>query len=124
MDKIELLKLNTFQITQRNVEIVIKLLATLITYLTTNGEAAGSVFRRGTGLQYIHEFLQTVFASSTEDLRKRMDRCYKVYIEQEQQKPVRGKSTAENGWIQSKVTTKTKSVAKSVSFWCFSPGFG
>lgn len=102
---------------------MIKLLDTLITYLTTNGEAAGSIFRRGSGLQYIHEFLQIVFASSTEDLRQRMDRCYKVYIEQEQQKPVRGKP-AENGWIQSKATTKTKSVAKSVSFWCFSPGFG
>lgn len=95
----------------------------MITYLSTDGDAAGSIFRRGTGLQYIHEFLQIVFASSTEDLRQRMDRCYKVYVEQEQQKPVRGK-TVENGWIQSKATTKTKSVGKSVSFWCFSPGFG
>lgn len=105
-------------------EIVLKLLDTLITYLATDGQAAGAIFRRGSGLQYIHEFLQIVFASSTEDLRQRMDRCYKVYIEQEQQKPTRGKTT-ENGWMQTKTTTtKTKASAKSVSFWCFSPGFG
>lgn len=96
---------------------------TLITYLATDGQAAGAIFRRGSGLQYIQEFLQIVFASSAEDLRQRMDRCYKVYIEQEQQKPIRGK-TAENGWMQTKTTTKTKTSAKSVSFWCFSPGFG
>lgn len=114
---------NSFQITQRNVEIVIKLLDTLITYLTTNGEASGSIFRRGSGLQYIHEFLQIVFASSSEDLRQRMNRCYKVYIEQEQQKPVRG-TEKNSGWINSKAVTKTKSVGKIVSFWCFSPGFG
>lgn len=113
-----------FQITQRNVEIDIKLLDTLVTYLATGGEAAGSVFRRGTGLQYIHEFLQIVFASSAADLRARMDRCYKVYIEPEPQKPVRANKPNESGWIQSKAMTKTKSIGKSVSFWCFSPGFG
>lgn len=96
----------------------------MITYLATDGQAAGAMFRRGSGLQYVHEFLQIVFASSTEDLRQRMDRCYKVYIEQEQQKPVRGNRAAENGWMQTKTTTKTKSSAKTVSFWCFSPGFG
>lgn len=96
----------------------------MITYLNTSGEPTGSIFRRGTGLQYIYEFLQIVFASSAEDLRQRMDRCYKVYIEFEQQKPVRANKPNESGWIQSKTTTKAKSFAKSVSFWCFSPGFG
>lgn len=116
---------NPFQITQRNVEIDIKLLDTLITYLATSGEATGSVFRRGSGLQYIHDFLQIVFASSSVDLRQRMDRCYKVYIEiEQQQKPVRANKPNENGWMQSKGTSKAKITAKSVSFWCFSPGFG
>lgn len=103
---------------------IIKLLGTLVTYLATDSEASGSIFRRGTGLQHMHEFLQIVFSSSSDDLRKRMDRCYKVYIEQEQQKPTRGAKTNEGGWIQPKTTIKSKSCAKTVSFWCFSPGFG
>lgn len=107
-----------------NVDAMTKLLDTLITYLTTDAEASGSVFRRGTGLQNMQEFLQIVFSSSGDDLRQRMNRCYKVYIEQEQQKPTRGSKTNENGWIQTKAVQKTKSTAKVVSFWCFSPGFG
>lgn len=103
---------------------MIKLLDTLITYITTDAEASGSIFRRGSGLQHMQEFLQIVFSSSTEDLRPRMDRCYKVYIEQEPQKQTLGSKTNESRWIQPKTTTKTKSSAKIVSFWCFSPGFG
>lgn len=107
-----------------NVDTMIKLLDTLVTYLTTNAEASGSVFRRGVGLQDMHAFLQIVFSSSGEDLRQRMNRCYKVYIEPEPQKQTRGSRTNDNGWIQPKNVQKTKSTAKIVSFWCFSPGFG
>ena len=109
---------------QGNVEVLIKLLDTLIAYLATDSEASGSVFRRGAGLQNVQEFLQIVFSSSSEDLRRRIDRCYKVYIEQEPQKQTRGAKTNEGGWIQPKAALKSKSSAKSVSFWCFSPGFG
>lgn len=115
---------NFFQINQGNVEVIIKLLDTLVTFLTTDAEASGSIFRRGSGLQNVHEFLQIVFSSSSDDLRQRMNRCYKVYIEQEQPKQTRGGKVNENGWIQPKATMKTKSTAKIVSFWCFSPGFG
>ncbi|XP_031629001.1 regulator of telomere elongation helicase 1 homolog [Contarinia nasturtii] len=111
-------------ITQANVEVIIKLLDTLIIYLTTDSEASGSVFRRGAGLQYAYEFLQIAFSSSAEDLRKRMDRCYKVYIEFEPQKQTRGTKTSEGGWMQTKAAITSKPVAKIVSFWCFSPGFG
>lgn len=112
------------QITMGNVDTMIKLLDTLVTYLTTNAEASGSVFRRGVGLQDMHAFLQIVFSSSGEDLRQRMNRCYKVYVEPEPQKQTRGSRTNDNGWIQPKNVQKTKSTAKIVSFWCFSPGFG
>lgn len=103
---------------------MIKLVETLITFLSTDAEASGSVFRRGAGLQHMQEFLQIVFSSSSDNLRQRMDRCYKVYIEHEPQKQTRGAKTNEGGWIQPKAVMKTKSAAKNVSFWCFSPGFG
>lgn len=95
----------------------------MITYITTDAEANSSVFRRGSGLQHMHEFLQIVFSSSSEDLLPRMDRCYKVYIEQEPQKQTYSSKTNDR-WIQPKTTIKTKPMAKIVSFWCFSPGFG
>lgn len=107
-----------------NIDGILKMLDTLITYLTTNAEASGSVFRRGAGLQNMNEFLQIVFSSSGEDLRKRMERCYKVYIEAEPPKQTRGSRMDESGWVQTKGGQKTKTTAKIVSFWCFSPGFG
>lgn len=101
------------------------MLDTLITYLTTEAEAAGSVFRRGSGLQNLNEFLQIVFATSITDFRQRMDRCYKVYIEQEQHKmPTLRSKANDNGWIQTKTVPSTKLAGKIISFWCFSPGFG
>lgn len=103
---------------------MIKLLDTLISFLSLDSEASGSVFRRGAGLQQVNEFLQIVFSSSAEDLRERMDRCYKVHIELEPTKQIRGSKVNENGWIKPKATISSKPVAKIVSFWCFSPGFG
>lgn len=115
---------SNLQINQGNVEVILKLLDTLIQYLTTDAEASGSTFRRGGGLQTMQEFLQIVFSSSSDDLRQRMDRCYKVYIELEPQKPARGSRMNESGWIQPKAVVPAKNKAKTVSFWCFSPGFG
>lgn len=109
---------------QSNVEVIMKLLDTLITYLATDSEGNGSVFRRGAGFQHMQEFLQIVFSSSADDLRQRMERCYKVYIALEPPKQTRGGKTNEGGWIQPKATIMSKPTAKMVSFWCFSPGFG
>lgn len=104
-------------------EIILKLLETLITYITADADSNSSVFRRGAGLQHMQEFLQIVFSSSSEDLRPHMDRCYKVYVELEPQKSTFSSKTNDR-WIQPKNVTKSKILAKIVSFWCFSPGFG
>lgn len=112
------------QINQGNHQIVIDLLDKLSQFLASNAESKSSVFRHGVGLQKLHELLVIVFSSTAEDFRERVSRCYKVYIELEQQKPTRGAKTNEGGWIQPKATSAVKTTAKSISYWCFSPGFG
>lgn len=103
---------------------MIKLLDTLIQYLATAAQASNTIFRRGSGLQLMSEFLTIVFSSSEPGFRERVNRCYKVYIEPEQPKQTRGSKTSDGGWIQSKTNTITKNTAKVISYWCFSPGFG
>lgn len=67
----------------------------------------------GLGLQAIRELLQIAFASSAENLREKVNRCYKIYITEEPQKPSSSKSKQ----------VHDKSL-KVVNFWCFSAGFG
>lgn len=105
-------------------EAILKLIDTLIQYAATVAEASSAVFRRGAGLQFMSEFLTIVFSSSEPGFRERVNRCYKVYVEPEQQKPVRGTKVNESGWFQPKTTFKSKLAPKTISFWCFSPGFG
>lgn len=112
------------QINVGNADIIIKLLDTLVQYLATAAEASHTAFRRGAGLQHMLEFLTIVFVGSAEDLRARVNRCYKVYIEPEPQKQTRGVQKQENGWFQTKATMPGKLRAKTISYWCFSPGFG
>lgn len=107
-----------------NSEVIIKLLDTLIQYCATNAEANQSVFRRGAGLQHMQDFLTIVFSGSSDEFRSKVNRCYKVYIEPEPQKPTRGNQKQDNGWIQTKAIMPAKLRAKSISYWCFSPGFG
>lgn len=95
----------------------------LISYLATAAEASNTIFRKGAGLQNMFDFLTIVYSSSDAGFRERVNRCYKVYIENEQPKPVRG-SKNESGWIQPKMIVKSKVTAKVISYWCFSPGFG
>lgn len=107
---------------------MLKLLDNLLQFLANEAQSTSSAFRRGTGLQKIHELLVIVFSSTAPDFRQRVGKCYKVYIELEQQKPKFGTTSKvnENGWLQPKgSTTKVlKSTAKTINYWCFSPGFG
>lgn len=100
----------------------------MIQYLANQAQASSSAFRRGAGLQKMSELLTIVFSSTADDFRSRVGKCYKVYIEIEQQKPSRVSTpkVKENGWIQPKatVTKAAKTTAKVISYWCFSPGFG
>lgn len=93
--------------------------------MANEGGSNTSMFRRGVGLDKVHDLLSIVFSSQAEDFRTRVGKCYKVYVEHEQPKPTRGAKTNESGWIQPKATiAKQKSTAKVISYWCFSPGFG
>lgn len=103
---------------------MLKLLDTLIQFLATAAEASNTAFRRGAGLQYMSDFLTIVFSSSEQGFRERVNRCYKVYVEYEQTKPARGSKVSESGWIQPKAVLNSKTTAKVISYWCFSPGFG
>lgn len=109
---------------KENSQAIITMLDTLIQYLATAAESSGSIFRRGGGLQKMQELLTIVFSSSDENFYERVSRCYKVHVEYEPQKEKRFSKANDNGWIATKNVTKTKSTAKLISYWCFSPGFG
>lgn len=96
----------------------------MVQFLATAAEASHTAFRRGAGLQHMFEFLTIVFAGSSEEFRSRVNRCYKVYIELEPQKQTRGGQKQDNGWMQTKAIIPGKLRAKTISYWCFSPGFG
>lgn len=70
----------------------------------------------GKGLQALQSFLRIVFSSSAPHLRKQVDRCYKVYIENE---PV--KLTNQDGGTN---TERPQFNAKKINLWCFSAAFG
>ncbi|XP_055298261.1 regulator of telomere elongation helicase 1 homolog [Sitodiplosis mosellana] len=101
------------RINENNHELTISLLDKIIGCLV---EMSAKKRKYVTGLRAVKGFLQTVFSSSAPDLRKEVDRCYKVYIEREPQ----------NQHQPSTSTTKVvpNKNAKVVNFWCFSPRFG
>lgn len=70
----------------------------------------------GTGLRALSSFLRVVFSSSAPHLRDRVNRCYKIYIEREQEKQtvVDGSANIE----------KPHPKAKIINVWCFSAAFG
>lgn len=69
----------------------------------------------GIGLKSILDFLKVAFSTSSDDLRDRVDRCYKVYIEYE---------TENNNNNLSTTRVVQNIYGKKVNFWCFSPAFG
>lgn len=69
----------------------------------------------GFGLNLLLEFLKVTFSTSADHLRDRIDRCYKVYIEGEEEFENDDASTS--GVLQN-------DKSKKVNFWCFNPAFG
>lgn len=102
---------------------LLKLFDALIQFLATSSE--DSTFRRGSSLQVLFDLLTIVFSNSSDDYRERVSKCYKVHVELEPAKTARsGGAVTKDGWIAPKQTLLRKSNAKTVSYWCFSPGFG
>ena len=110
-----------FQITCHNFAPISTMLDNLIQFLTTVRES-NSAFRRGSGLEKLLDLLTIVFANSGEDYREKVIKCFKVHVEIEPSKQ-KGQ-TSKDGWIQPKATSLMKNTAKTISYWCFSPGFG
>ncbi|XP_058817488.1 regulator of telomere elongation helicase 1 homolog [Topomyia yanbarensis] len=111
-------------IKEGNYHIIAQLLENIIQYIATITEKNNFV-RRGGGLQILAEALAIVFAGSGQEYRASIARCYKVHIEFEEQKKVRGNVRQADGWTTTKqLVPSVKSNAKKVSFWCFNPGFG
>lgn len=89
----------------------------IITFLTTLNPTAFN--KKGNGLQKFCDFLKIVFVGGLSHMRYRdkIEKCYKVYIQSEGLK----KTFKNDVWESKKIT---KSEGKSISYWCFSPGFG
>ncbi|XP_058443866.1 regulator of telomere elongation helicase 1 homolog [Malaya genurostris] len=111
-------------IKEGNYHIIAQLLENIVQYIATITEK-NSFVRRGGGLQVLADALSIVFAGSGHEYRASIERCYKVHIDFEEQKNVRGNVRQADGWTSTKqMVPSVKSNAKKVSFWCFNPGFG
>uniref|UniRef100_A0A182QAZ7 Regulator of telomere elongation helicase 1 homolog n=1 Tax=Anopheles farauti TaxID=69004 RepID=A0A182QAZ7_9DIPT len=114
-------------ITFGNVNQLLQVLGSLITYVTTMSETS-SFAKRGAGLQALADFLEVVYAGSGPEFCQSVERSFRLHIEPEetkQQSSVGGKKNAD-GWISTKqpVSKAPKASAKVLNFWCFNPGFG
>ncbi|XP_055628054.1 regulator of telomere elongation helicase 1 homolog [Toxorhynchites rutilus septentrionalis] len=107
-----------------NYSALAQLLDNIIQYVSTVTQD-NKFMRRGGGLQIFAESLEIVFAGSGPEYRQSIDKCYKVHIDLEEQKKVRGNVKQADGWTATKkLVPSVKANAKVVSFWCFNPGFG
>lgn len=104
------------------IETLQKLMAYLVEY--SRGVAKCP---KGIGLQAVLDFLQTSYSSSAPDLRERVNRAYKVYIQYE---PEKKKNENENKRKRSKKSNAKEDGEedvknrKIINFWCFSAEFG
>uniref|UniRef100_A0A182N072 Regulator of telomere elongation helicase 1 homolog n=1 Tax=Anopheles dirus TaxID=7168 RepID=A0A182N072_9DIPT len=114
-------------ITFGNVNALLQVLGTLITYITTMSEK-GNFIKRGAGLQALADFLEVVYAGSGSEYCRSVERSFRLHIELEeakQQSSTAGTKRAD-GWTATKQPAKggPKANAKVLNFWCFNPGFG
>ncbi|XP_050076273.1 regulator of telomere elongation helicase 1 homolog [Anopheles maculipalpis] len=109
-----------------NVNVILQLLNSLVTYLTTT--MSNKFVRRGAGLQALADFLEVVFAGNSPEYRQSVERCFRVHIELEETKQsTKGNVKRADGWTATKQNVPkpaTKSTSKVINFWCFNPGFG
>lgn len=96
---------------------MIEKLEKIIQYLST--VSTSPFARKGNALQKFNDLLRVAFAggASGYKLREKIKKCYKVYVQMEEQK----KHNRNDVW-EKKITPKSE--GKLISYWCFSPGFG
>nr|CAD7606766.1 unnamed protein product [Timema genevievae] len=98
--------------------LVLELLDKIILYLSTTNTSPYQ--RNGSGLQKFSDLLKIVFNSNNHCSKyiENVKRCYKVHVTKEDMKS-KNKS---NSWLATK--TPLAVGGNTISYWCFSPGFG
>ncbi|KAK1124462.1 hypothetical protein K0M31_006814 [Melipona bicolor] len=104
------------QLTHGKEQLVIEKLEKIAFYLTTTSTSPFT--RKGNALQKFSDLLKTVFSTGNSvRYKEKIEECYKVYIQLEEQK----KTKQNEVWEKKKMPLKNES--KVISYWCFSPGF-
>ncbi|CAG9762248.1 unnamed protein product [Ceutorhynchus assimilis] len=103
------------QIKSQNAGNIILMLDKMIQFLTAQNDNSPFA-RKGKGLQIFNDFLLVVFQSKVS--KEKIKECYKVHVKEEEPQY---KSPRVSTWLEKK-TTVAKS--RTLSFWCFNPGFG
>ncbi|XP_049283993.1 regulator of telomere elongation helicase 1 homolog [Anopheles funestus] len=108
-----------------NVNVILQVLNSTITYITT--AMANNFVRRGAGLQSLVDFLEVVYAGNGPEYRQAIEKCFRVHVDfEETNQSVKGNVKRADGWTATKQNVKTpaKPNSKVINFWCFNPGFG
>ncbi|XP_052900546.1 regulator of telomere elongation helicase 1 homolog isoform X2 [Anopheles moucheti] len=108
-----------------NVNVILKVVNSVITHLTTT--MSNNFVRRGAGLQSLTDFLEVVYCGNGPEYRQSVEKCFRVHIEHEESKQsTKGNVKRADGWTATKQNIKApaKSNSKVINFWCFNPGFG
>ncbi|XP_014606686.1 PREDICTED: regulator of telomere elongation helicase 1 homolog [Polistes canadensis] len=108
--------LSKAELTHRKTDIVIEKLEKIVSYLVTTNTSPFA--RKGNALQKFINVLRVLFSSGNSlQHREKIEQCYKVYIQLEEQK----KNQKSDGWQTKKIALKNE--GKVINYWCFSPGF-
>lgn len=110
------------QINEDTIDILQRLLSCLVEYSKGFKQSP-----KGIGLQALLDFLQIAYSSSAPDLRERVNRAYKVYIQYEPKKREKVNEAKRKRGRNSKTKMEGEEDAenrKIINFWCFSAEFG
>lgn len=110
------------QINENTIDILQKLYVYLIEYSRGKKKCP-----KGIGLQALLDFLQIAYSSSAPDLRDRVNRAYKVFIQYEPEKKNNDTDNKRKRTKKSKANEESEENDKNrkiINFWCFSAEFG
>lgn len=110
------------QISEDAIDVLQKLVAYLIEYSKGRRHC-----QKGIGLKALSNFLQVAYSSAAPELRERVNRAYKVYIQYEPEKPEQENENKRKKGKKSNPTEQNEEDVKNrkiINFWCFSAEFG
>ena len=92
-------------------------------YLSTSNDS-GPFAKKGTGLQKLADLIKIVFnkEQTSASYMEFVAQCFKVHVNTEEKKKLNPKN---EGWgAAQKTNSLTTKTPKTISYWCFNPGFG